>query len=134
MHLRHIYYKIKHWIHGDDMSYKLINIVHMCGRWMMKIQYSFYEFMSLFERHEDMRFIYSWTFICRFFHAWTIMGPPSLSPSLSSFFEYPMSLSRNTRERSSNMKFYFVAGWNGIANVECRKLACGVYLILIRQT
>ena len=47
MHLRHIYCKIKQWIHGDDKSHKLIKIVHMCGRWMVEMEYSFYRSLSL---------------------------------------------------------------------------------------
>ena len=38
MHLRHIYCKIKQWIHGDDKSYKLIKIVQVCGRWMVEMK------------------------------------------------------------------------------------------------
>ena len=37
------------------------------------------------------------------------------------------------RERSLNMEFYFVDGWNGIANFLCRSLAGGVHMILIKQ-
>ena len=55
MHLCHIYYKIKQRIHGDDKSHKLIKIVHICGRWMVEMEYSFYESLSpLFGYHEDM--------------------------------------------------------------------------------
>ena len=46
MHLCHIYCKIKQRIHGDNKSNKLIKIVHICGRWMVKIEYSFYESLS----------------------------------------------------------------------------------------
>ena len=46
MHLRHIYRKIKQWIHGDDKSHKLIKIMHICGRWMVEMEYSFYESLS----------------------------------------------------------------------------------------
>ena len=41
MHLCHIYCKIKQWIHADDKSYKLIKIVHVCGKWMVEMKYSF---------------------------------------------------------------------------------------------
>jgi hypothetical protein len=55
MHLFNIYCKIKDWIHGDNISYKLTKIVHVYGKWMIKIKDSFYETLSpLFERHEDM--------------------------------------------------------------------------------
>ena len=37
------------------------------------------------------------------------------------------------RERSLNMEFYFVDGWNGIADFQCRSLAGGVHMILIKQ-
>ena len=43
MHMCYIYCKIIQWIHGDDISYKLIKIVHVCGRWMVEMKYSFYE-------------------------------------------------------------------------------------------
>ena len=33
-------------IHGDNKSNKLIKIVHICGRWMVKMEYSFYESLS----------------------------------------------------------------------------------------
>jgi len=48
MHLCHIYCKIKQKIHGDNKSNKLIKIVHISGRWMVKMEYSFYESLSLF--------------------------------------------------------------------------------------
>jgi hypothetical protein len=31
------------------------------------------------------------------------------------------------------MEFYFVDGWNAVANFQCRSLACVVYVILIKQ-
>jgi len=37
------------------------------------------------------------------------------------------------RERSLKMEFYFVDGWNMVANFQCRSLACGVHMILIKQ-
>ena len=43
----HIYCKIKQRIHGDDKSHKLIKIVCMCGRWMVEMEYFFYESLSL---------------------------------------------------------------------------------------
>jgi hypothetical protein len=52
MHLFHIYYKIKNWIHGDDRSYELMKIVQVYGKWMMKI----YPFMKLSPLYlEDIR-------------------------------------------------------------------------------
>jgi hypothetical protein len=41
MQLCHIYCKIKYWIHGDGISYKLIKIVHVCGQWMVEINTHF---------------------------------------------------------------------------------------------
>src|SRR6185437_6889903 len=46
MHLCHIYCKIKQYIDRDYKSNKLIKIVHICGLWMVKIEYSFYESLS----------------------------------------------------------------------------------------
>ena len=43
------------------------------------------------------------------------------------------SFERYYRERSLNMEFYFVDGWNGIADFQCRGSAGGVYMILIKQ-
>ena len=47
------------------------------------------------------------------------------------------SIERYERERereiSLNMEFYFVDGWNMVANFQCRSLACGVHMILIKQ-
>ena len=37
------------------------------------------------------------------------------------------------RERALTMEFYFVDGWNGVANFQCRSLAGGVHVILIKQ-
>jgi hypothetical protein len=31
------------------------------------------------------------------------------------------------------MEFYFVDGWKGVANFQCRSLARGLYVILIKQ-
>ena len=47
MHLCHMYCKVKQRIHGDDKSNKLIKIVHICGRWMVEMEYSFYGSLSL---------------------------------------------------------------------------------------
>ena len=73
MHLCHIYCKIKQWIHGDYKSHKLIKIVHMCGRWMVEMGYSFYGSLSLFFiwitwRHDyNIRLFFSWNFMCPIF-------------------------------------------------------------------
>jgi len=63
MHLHHIYCKIKQQIHGDDKSHKLIKIVHMCGRWMVEMEYSFYGSLSLLYL-DNMR---TWLYYYRFF-------------------------------------------------------------------
>ena len=57
------------------------------------------------------------------------LGMPS---SLFSFLE-PMPQLKDTRERLLNMEFYFVDGWNGIADFQCRSSAGGVNMILIKQ-
>jgi hypothetical protein len=68
MHLFHIYCKIKGWIHGDDISFKLIKTVHVYGKSMMKIKDSFYETLSpLFERHEDMAIFFLDLHLSNFF-------------------------------------------------------------------
>jgi hypothetical protein len=41
MHLFHIYCKIRNWIHGDNISYKLIKAVHVYVKWMMRMIDSF---------------------------------------------------------------------------------------------
>ena len=53
--------------------------------------------------------------------------------SFLSFFIYPMPHLRDAKERSFNMEFYFVDGWNGIANFQCRSLAGELHMILIKQ-
>ena len=53
--------------------------------------------------------------------------------SLFSFFIAHASIEGYERERSLNMEFYFVDGWNMVANFQCRSLACGVHMILIKQ-
>ena len=86
MHLCHIYCKIKQRIHGDDKSDKLFKIVHMCGRWTVEMEYSFYEPLSpLFGYHEDMAIyiffhFFSWTLMCPFF--WVML----LGHAIFSFF------------------------------------------------
>jgi len=47
--LQNQFCKIKLWIHGDDKSYKLIKIAHICERWMMKMKHSFYESLIYLE-------------------------------------------------------------------------------------
>ena len=68
MHLCHIHCKIKQWIHGDDQSYKLIKIVHVCGRWKWNTP-----FMDLSPFYLDnMR---TWLYYCIYFFSWTFMCP-----------------------------------------------------------
>jgi hypothetical protein len=51
---------------------------------------------------------------------------------LSMFFSYSPCLFcrilERERERSLHIEFYFVGGWNGMANFQCRSLAYGVYV------
>ena len=51
---------------------------------------------------------------------------------LSLFLDSPCLIWR-ILERSLNMEFYFVDGWNGIADFQCRSSAGGVHKILIKQ-
>ena len=146
MHLCHIYCKIKEWIHGDDKSNMLIKIVHMCGKWMVEMKYSFYESLSLLDL-DNMR---AWLYISLslFFLLFLFfmdidvsifflffLGHASWACHLFSlFFSIAhASIERYERERSLNMEFYFVGGWNMVANFQCRSLACGVHMILIKQ-
>jgi len=61
-------------------------------------------------------------------------GMPSFL-SLFFFFIYNPCLSWRIiwRGRSFSWSFILRNGWNGIANFQCRSLACGVYVILIKQ-
>ena len=55
-------------------------------------------------------------------------------PSFLFFFDSPCLIWKILeRERSLNMEFYFVDGWNGIADFQCRSLAGGVHMILIKR-
>ena len=65
-------------------------------------------------------YIFSWTLMCPFFSLFFLNSPCLIWRILE-------------RERSLNMEFYFVDGWNGIANFKCRSLAVGVHVILIKQ-
>ena len=76
------------------------------------------------------------------FFSWTLMGPffwvMLLGHAIFSLFFFSIahaSIERyeRERERSLNMEFYFVDGWNMVANFQCRSLACGVHMILIKQ-
>ena len=76
MLLRHIYCKIKQWIHADDKSYELIKIVHV-WKWMVEMKYSFYGSLSLLWGHGYIFFsldlicpnIYILFFVMLFGHA-----------------------------------------------------------------
>ena len=71
MHLCHIFCNIKQRIHGDDKSHKLIKIVHVCGRWMVEMEYSFYESLSpLFGYHEGMAILLYISFFFFFLFFW----------------------------------------------------------------
>ena len=89
-------------------------------------------------------FLFSWTFMYPNF--FSTLGPSCVPIflghaswachlfSLSFFLNSPCLIWRILeRERSLNMEFYFVNRWNGIANFQCRSLAGGVHMILIKQ-
>ena len=134
-HLCHIYCKIKQWIHGDDKSHKLIKIVHICGRWMMECNTPFMNLSLLYL--DNMRtwlyiffsFIFFMDIDVSIFFGSCFLGMPSF---LSLFLIAHASFEGYQRERSLNMEFYFVDGWNGIANFQCRSSAGGVHMILIK--
>jgi len=71
MHLCHIYCKIKQWIHEDDKSHKLIKIAHICGRWMVEMEWNT-PFMNLSLLYLDnMR---AWLYISFFFFSFFFYG------------------------------------------------------------
>ena len=75
---------------------------------------------------------FSWTFCVQIF----FLGHASWACHLFSLFLfYSPCLNWKIweRERSLNMEFYFVDGWNMVANFQCRSLAGGVHVILIKQ-
>ena len=79
-------------------------------------------------------------YFCSFFFSWTLMCPFFLGHAswachlFSLFFSIAhASIEGYERERPLNMEFYFVDGWDGIANFQCRSLAGGVHMILIEQ-
>ena len=137
MHLCHIYCKMKQRIHGDDKSHKLIKIVHIYdGGWWNEILLLWISLSFIWTTwgHGYIYFFLfvSWTLMCPFFF---IFGSCFLGmPSFLFFLNSPCLIWRILeRERSLNMEFYFVDGWNGIANFQCRSLAGGVHVILIKQ-
>jgi len=83
-------------------------------------------FFSFFHGHWCVLF----SFFSLFFGS-CFLGMPSF---LSFFLDSPCLIWRILeRERSLNMEFYFVDGWNGIADFQCRSSAGGVHMILIKQ-
>ena len=135
MHLRHIYCKIKQRIHEDDKSHKLIKILHMCGRWkwntpLMNLSLLYFDnmrtWLNIFFSLSLLPF-FSWMLMCPFF--WVML----LGHAIFLFFGQPMPHLKDTRERSLNMEFYFVDGWNGMTNLQCRSLAGEVHMIMIKQ-
>ena len=82
--------------------------VQMYGSGKMKD--SFYKSLStLFSWYEDIWLYYSFlghSYV--HFFTWIFMGSLSFSPFLFIFFDSPCLFFRNSRERSSNMEFYFV--------------------------
>ena len=78
---------------------------------------------------------FSWTFCIQSFF-WVML----LGHAIFSLFFFSIAYAsieryerERERERSLNMEFYFVDGWNMVANFQCRSLACGVHMILIKQ-
>jgi hypothetical protein len=64
-------------------------------------------------------------FFLFFFNTWTFMWP---------YFKSPCPFCNNTGERDQyTWSFISMDGWKGVANFQCRSLACGVYVILIKQ-
>ena len=144
LHLCHIYCKIKQRIHGDNKSNKLIKIVHKYGRWMV-MEYSFYESLSFIWITWGHGYIYISIYIYIFFssvsffhghwcvHFFWVMHLGHAIFFLF-FFDSPCLIWKILeRERSLNMEFYFVDGWNLIADFQCRSSAGGVHVILIKH-
>ena len=78
---------------------------------------------------------FSWTLLCPFVFFSFFLGHASWACHLFSFF---LNSSWHIwrileRERSFNMEFYSVDGWNGIADFQCRSSAGGVHVILIKH-
>ena len=142
MHLCHIYCKIKQWIHGDDKSHKLIKIVHICGWWMMECNtplMNLWISLSFIWITWGHSYIIVYLFFLFFFMdidtSIFFLGHASWACHLLFFFFLDSSCpiwEISGRERSLNMEFYFVDGWNGIADFQCRSSAGGVHMILIK--
>ena len=140
MHLCHIYCKIKQQIHGDNKSHKLIKIVHMCRRWKWNTPFMD---LSLLYLDNMMTCLYYYRFFFLDLHVSNYFL--TLGPSCAPIFFWVLLLGHAIfflpcpiwmiieRERSLNMEFYFVDEWNGVANFQCRSLACGVHVTLIKQ-
>ena len=76
-------------------------------------------------------FLFSWTLMCPFFSLF--FGSCFLGmPSFLSFFDSPCLIWK-ILERQRSLEFYFVDGWNGITDFQCRSSAGGVHMILIKQ-
>ena len=69
--------------------------------------------------------------VSNFFHL--DLHGSSLFFIFSILLERPCLICRSTRERDHSLEFYCVDGCNGIANFQWRSLACGVYVISIKQ-
>ena len=139
MHLCHIYCKIKQKIHRDDKSHKLIKIAHICGRWMMECNTPFMN-LSLLYLVNMRTWLYISIFlffmdidVSIFFSFFWVMLLGHAIFSLFFFSIAHASIERYERARSLNMEFYFVDGWNDIADLQCRSSAGEVHMILIKQ-
>ena len=134
-----LYCKIKQRIHGDDKSHKLIMIVHVCGRWMMEWNTPFMNLsLSLSLLYLDIMrtWLYRYLFLLfLFFFSWTLMCPFFLGHAswACHLFFSPCLIWRILEREIIKHGVYFVDGWNGIADFQCRSSAGGVHMSLIKQ-
>ena len=134
MHMCHIYCKIKQCIHGDDKSYKLIKIVHVCGKWMVEMKYSFNASLSLLDL-DNMRtwlylFIYFFSLDLHVSNFFSTLGPSwvlFLSLPFFYFFIQPMPIFRDNME-SEIISWSFILQMDEMelltSSVEVQLLAC----------
>ena len=110
----------------------------LCKGGWWKWNTPFYESLSLlFGWHEDMA-IWLYIFflgpsVSKVFFWVMLLGHAIFSLFFFSIAHASIERYERERERSLNMEFYFVDGWNMVANFQCRSLACGVHMILIKQ-
>ena len=86
-----------------------------------------YMYIFFLDLHVSNFFFNTGTFMCPYFFGSCFLGMPS-------FFYSPCLIWKILeRERSLNMEFYFVDGWNGIVDFQCRSSTGGAHMILIKQ-